>query len=485
MQSCGSLSARWLNASVAIGCVEPAGPGHGERDNRLTIKARQGEGPVKRAIRNAGWLLAGKGVGGIFSLVYLALAARSLGAEPFGVFALILSYGQAVSNLAQFQSWQTLVRYGAVHVAAGQHDKLGRVICFTALLDLGAASTGAVLGVAGVYLIGAQFGWSDSEQTLAMLFSISLLFGLRGTPTGILRLFDRFDLAAYAETVLPAMRLAGALVAWMTGASILGYLVAWSLAELVTTAAIWWASLREVSRRSTGRVSAKGPRLRGVVQENPDIWKFAWATNFTTSLSLVWKQFPVLAVGWALDSVAAGGLKIATQLAGALHKPTLALARSVYPELAKLAVTGHEEVRQVVARATVAAGLAGLLAVGIIVAFGQFALQLVGGDAYLFVYSVLIVLTIAAAFELCGVAIEPALVAFGRPGRVLMVRMIVAAIYVALLIWMVQALGLIGAAWATVCSSVMLVAGLYAAFRREVGVSSSRTAMTDTTDSVS
>jgi len=452
----------------------------------LTIRAsRQGEGPVKRAIRNAGWLLAGKGVGGIFSLVYLALAARSLGAEQFGVFALILSYGQAISNLAQFQSWQTLVRYGAVHEAAGDHDKLARVMRFTALLDLGAALAGAVLGVAGVYLVGAQFGWSDSEQTLAMLFSISLLFGLRGTPTGILRLFDRFDLAAYAETVLPAMRLAGALVAWMTGASIFGYLVAWSLAELVTTAAIWWASLREVSRRRTGRTPDKGPRLRGVAHENPDIWKFAWATNITTSLSLVWKQFPVLAVGWALDSVAAGGLKIATQLAGALHKPTLALARSVYPELAKLAVTGPEEIRRVVSRASVAAGLAGMLALAIVAALGQFALQLVGGDAYLFAYSVLVVLTLAAAFELCGVAIEPALVALGRPGQVLIVRVIVAAIYVALLIWMVQVFGLIGAAWANVCSSVMLVACLYAAFRRAVDTPPSRAVVADTTDRAS
>ncbi|MBU2606178.1 MAG: oligosaccharide flippase family protein [Alphaproteobacteria bacterium] len=442
----------------------------------------QGEGPVKRAIRNAVWLLAGKGVGGIFSLIYLALAARSLGAEQFGVFALILSYGQAISNLAQFQSWQTLVRYGAVHEASGDFDKLGRVMCFTAILDLGAALIGTILGVTGVDLVGAQFGWSNSEQALAMLFSVSLLFGLRGTPTGILRLFDRFDLAAYAETVLPAMRLAGALVAWMTGASILGYLVAWSLAELVTTAAIWWASLREVSRRTTNRVPTKGPRLRGVVHENPDIWKFAWATNITASLSLVWKQFPVLAVGWALDSVAAGGLKIATQLAGALHKPTLALARSIYPELAKLAVTGHEEIRRVVARASVAAGLAGMFAVVIVAAFGQFALQLIGGDAYLFVYFVLVILTLAATFELCGVAIEPALVALGRPGQVLMVRVIVAAIYVALLIWMVQTFGLIGAAWATVCSSVMLVACLYAAFRRAVGTPSSHTVVTDTTD---
>ncbi|KCZ87948.1 lipopolysaccharide biosynthesis protein [Hyphomonas johnsonii] len=446
----------------------------------MTIKVRQDDGPIKRAIRNAGWLLAGKGVGGVFSLVYLGLAAQSLGAERFGVFALILSYGQAVSNLAQFQSWQTLIRYGAAHEAAGDYGKLRRVIWFTVLLDIGAALVGAALGIAGVYLVGGQLGWSGEEQTLALLFCTSLLFGLRGTPTGILRLFDRFDTAAYAETVLPAMRLAGALLAWLTGASILGYLVAWSLAELATTAAIWWASLREVKRRNAGHVHTKGPRLRGVVGENPDIWKFAWATNLTTSLRLVWKQFPVLAVGWALDSVAAGGLKIATQLAGAIHKPTLALARSVYPELAKLALGAYEDVRRVVVRSSVAAGMAGILAVAIMAIFGRFALDLVGGDAYSFVYSVLVVLTIAAAVELCGVVVEPALVALGRPWQVLLVRVIVAAVYVPLLVWMIQAFGLIGAAWATVCSSLMLVACLYAVFRRAVNATASSIVADDT-----
>ncbi|MEX1252155.1 MAG: oligosaccharide flippase family protein [Hyphomonas sp.] len=430
-------------------------------------KPSQPEGPIKRAIRNAGWLLAGKGVGGVFSLIYLAIAARSLGAEQFGIFALILSYGQAVANLAQFQSWQTVVRYGAIHEAGNAHDKLRRIILFSALLDLGAAIMGALLAVSGVYLFGAQFGWSNDQQDIAVLFSLSLLFGLRGAPTGILRLFDRFDIAAYAETVLPAMRLFGAVIAWLSGASIAGYLIAWAAAELVTTIAIWWASVRELRRRHKGPVP--GGRLRGVVTENDGLWKFAWTTNLTTSLNLVWKQFPVLAVGWAVDAVAAGGFRIAAQLAGALNKPTIALARAIYPEFAKLAVTDRAGIRRAVGRACIIGGLSGLVALGIVVLLGRPALQLMGGDAYLFVYPVLIVLALAAAFELAGVAIEPALVALGRPGQVLAVRAVVAALYVMLLIWMVKICGSIGAAAATAVTSLLLVALLYAAFRRVAG----------------
>lgn len=430
----------------------------------MTRKDSQPEGPIRRAIRNAGWLLAGKGVGAIFSLVYLALAARSLGAEQFGIFALILSYGQAVANLAQFQSWQTVVRYGAIHDAGNAQDKLRRIILFSALLDLGAAVTGALLAVAGIYLFGAQFGWSKAEQDIAVLFSLSLLFGLRGAPTGILRLFDRFDIAAYAETVLPAMRLLGAIIAWLTGASIAGYLIAWAAAELVTTIAMWGASARELRRRHTP--AATSPRLRGVVAENEGLWKFAWTTNLTASLNLVWKQFPVLAVGWAVDAVAAGGFRIATQLAGALNKPTIALARAVYPEFAKLAVTGHAEIRHAVGRACLIGGLAGLVALAVVVLLGKPALQLIGGEVYLFAYPVLILLALAAAFELSGVAIEPALVAMGRPGQVLIVRTIVAAVYVLFLILMVQAHGSIGAAVATALASLLLVALLYVSFRR-------------------
>ncbi|ABI77162.1 polysaccharide biosynthesis family protein [Hyphomonas neptunium ATCC 15444] len=422
------------------------------------------EGPIKRAIRNAGWLLAGKGTGGVFSLFYLALTARSLGAEEFGIFALILSYGQAVTNLAQFQSWQTVVRYGAQHEAAERPDKLLRIIVFATLLDFGAAAAGTLLAIGGVYLIGGEFGWTEGDKNLAALFCLSLLFGVRGAPTGVLRLFDRFDIAAYAETVLPTMRLLGALAAWASGASIAGYLAAWAAAEVVTTAAMWWASLREIRRKF--REPVAGSPIRGVIGENEGLWAFAWTTNINTSLNLVWKQFPVLVVGWAVDAVAAGGFRIATQLVGALNKPTIALARAIYPEFAKLAVVDKSLIQRTVVRACLIGAAAGGVVLIIVLLAGKGVLELIAGEDHLFVFPILIILTVAAMFDLSGVAIEPALVALGRPGTVLRVRGITSILYAVALMWAVDVYGSLGAAVTTVGASILLLALMLGAFRK-------------------
>ncbi|MFN3607587.1 MAG: lipopolysaccharide biosynthesis protein [Hyphomonas sp.] len=430
----------------------------------MTDTAIKPEGPIKRAIRNAGWLLAGKGTGGVFSLFYLALTARSLGAEEFGIFALILSYGQAVTNLAQFQSWQTVVRYGAQHEAAQSPDKMMRIIVFATLLDFGAAAAGTLLAIGGVYLIGGEFGWAESDKNLAALFCLSLLIGVRGAPTGVLRLFDRFDIAAYAETVLPTMRLVGALIAWASGASIAGYLAAWAVAEVVTTLAMWWASFREIRRRFKEPVA--GSRLRGVIGENEGLWAFAWTTNINTSLNLVWKQFPVLAVGWAVDAVAAGGFRIATQLVGALNKPTIALARAIYPEFAKLAVFDKALINKTVIRACLIGAAAGIVVLVVVLLIGRNVLELIAGEDHLFVFPVLLILTIAAVFDLSGVAIEPALVALGRPGTVLRVRGGTSILYAATLVWAVDAYGSLGAAVTTVGASILLLVLLYSAFRK-------------------
>ena len=52
---------------------------------------------IKRIIANTGWLLGGKGFGGILSLFYLAILTRTLGVAGFGQFALITGTAQAIA----------------------------------------------------------------------------------------------------------------------------------------------------------------------------------------------------------------------------------------------------------------------------------------------------------------------------------------------------------------------------------------------------
>ena len=48
---------------------------------------------MHRLLRNIGWLLTGRGLNAVLSIIYLALATRTLGLDHFGYFAIILALG--------------------------------------------------------------------------------------------------------------------------------------------------------------------------------------------------------------------------------------------------------------------------------------------------------------------------------------------------------------------------------------------------------
>lgn len=415
-------------------------------------------GPVRRTIRNAGWLLAGKGVGGVFSLIYMGLVARSLGVEQFGIFALILSYVQAISALAKFESWKTVIRYGAEHLEKSRFAPLRRILNFSTFLDLGSATVGAIVGVIGVYIAGPLLGWSADEETIAAYACILLLFNIRGTPLGILRLYDRFDIAAYAEAVIPSIRLIGALLAWIIFPSVFTYLLVWVAAEVFTAVVIWWAALRELRKKSPDVLALSLWNLEGVRKENVGLWPFAWTSNIDFSLKQVWLHLPVLIVGWAVDAVAAGGFRIAANLVNGLSKPSAALALAVFPELAKLNVTEPHRIRTVVRKTTLVSAAVGLAALTLMIIFGRLALWVLGGEDFTFAYPILIMLAVAATIDLVGLTLESAIVAMGFPGAMLTIRAIVGAAYTALLFSMVPLFGIYGGGGSAIAAAVILLA---------------------------
>ncbi len=417
----------------------------------------------RRALENAAWLFGGKGAGALLSLIYLAIVAQTLGVVVFGVFAMILAFGQAIGIVVGFQSWQTVIRYGACHLAEGNVGALRSVFGFTTTLDLCAGAFASGLASLGALAVGSTLGWSDQEAQLAAWFGLSLLFGQRGTPTGILRLFARFDLSAWSEFTLPATRLLGTCVAWAADGSLAGFLIAWGVAELVTTVVMWAMAASQL--RAQG-VAAGLPRIQRITDENPGILRFAVLTNLTSSIGLIWQQVPILAVGWIAGPAGAGGYRIAMQLGTALTKPVTSLARALYPEMAKLTATrGASAVRLVLIRAALLTTASGLLAILLVAVAGEALLSLIGGPGYVFAYPIVLVLTIASAVNLSGFGLEPALVAFGRPDKALVARGLASIGYLVFLGVLLSMMGPIGAAWATLAANACSVLLLHISFR--------------------
>lgn len=415
--------------------------------------ARRSGAVFARMGQNALWLLGGRGFQAIASLIYLGLAARTLGLSGFGDFSIVLAYGQAIANLAQFQSWQTVIRYGAVHIDGGDRGRLGRLLGLTTLLDIGGALAGAALAAAGVLVAGDWLDWSGDEQQRAALFGVLLLLSIGATPTGMLRLVDRFDLITWCQAVGPLVRLIGSAAAWLMDGDIGWFLASWAAAALLQHAATWIAAL------SRSRLPLKIGRRRfsRAARENAGIWRFMFFTNAAGTIGLLTEQVATLAVGGVAGASAAGGYRIAAKIARALARPVQIAGRILYPELARLhASRDHEALDHVVRRTTLVSFGLSLAVVLIAIVAGPLLIRLLAGTGYGFAHGLLVILATGVALELSGFALEPQLTAHGRAGDVLVIR-IVGALTFGLLLWLlIGPMGAAAAAIATAAASLVM-----------------------------
>lgn len=406
-----------------------------------------------RLARNTVWIFTSRGFNSVVSVAYLAIAARALGPEKFGAFALILTYAQLLANLVQFQAWKGIVRYGALHMAAQRSDRLERLLGFAATLDFGSAVVGAVISVAGVPLIAPLFGWSAQDQLTVAIFAAVLLLTTGSTPSGILRLFDRFDLSAYAEAIGPLTRLAGAVIVWVMGGGVVGFLVVWVAAAAAQGIAKWFAAVVISGARLTFGRNA----FQTAAAENDRIWRFMLQTNASNSVSLFWLQLGTLSVGAYAGAAEAGAFRLARRLAEGVARPIQPIALAVYPELARLvADDDHAQLRKVVTRITI---ISCALALGLVLVTGfagELILRIIAGKEFEFAYTFLFLLSIATAIDLAGFAFEPVQNAHGRSWMILRSKLIAAGVYGLLLLVLLPRIGAQGAAIAAIICALLI-----------------------------
>lgn len=404
---------------------------------------------MRRVLRNMGWLLGARGVNAALSLAYLALATRCLGLSEFGQFAIIVGLGQAITGLATFQTWQFMVRLGA------RDGRADDAIGFALALDGISVVVGTVLAGLTVTLTANWLAIPATLLPTSFAFCVISLLSIRSTPTGILRLHDRYGLATVAESVTPIIRAIGAGVAALVMPTITGFLAAWAAAEIASAASYWIFAIRE----ERPKLSVIG--LRGLTLDGGSPWPFVWATNLSGSLAVASRQILLLVVGALGGAALAGGFRVAAQLGFALLKLAQAVSRAVYPEL----VRDGQSAPGLASRMTAVSGIAGLVAVVLAAFFGKWALDLVAGPAFVFSHWAMVILAAGAAVELAGASPEALLVAQGRAGIALLLRAVPTAIALAFLPLAIDQGGLAGAAVCVLISSILAFAGFLRATR--------------------
>lgn len=398
---------------------------------------------IRRALTNTGWLMGARSINGVLSLVYLALATRALGLDGFGQFVLIFTFAQLIVGFTSFQTWQAVIRWGQV-----EHLRT-RAVGFALGLDLVTIVAGSLLAATVLAFAGDWLPIAPEYRGMTFAFTVGYLLAIRSTPTGILRLHDRYAKAALADSTLSIVRVIGALAASMFAPSIPVFLLIWAAAE-VMAAALYWLLAAQAQSIVLSEIS-----LIRLPRAERGAWSFVAGTSLTAMVSVASRQLIVLIVGALGGAALAGIYRVAAQIGEGVLKLAQALLRATYPEL----VRDPAMAAQIVQRMTRLAMVTGFAAVVLALLAGEWLIVAIAGAAFMPAYWPLVLLAGAAALELAGASLEALIVARGQAVTILLLRLVPTATAIGALPWLIDVHGVTGAAMAVLGASFAAVCG--------------------------
>lgn len=403
------------------------------------IKKILSDNLMSNLMKNASILLSGNFITQILGLITLILTTRLLGTELFGIFIIIQTYVLIVDNLLNFQSWQALIKYGVEALEKKQIDKFKGYIKFGTILDIVTAFLATILAIIGIQFIGPLLDLSNSQIMITSLYSLTILFKLSGTPTAILRIYDKFKLIAFQQVTSSFIKLTGIIIATILGANLWGVSIVWILTTIIENLLLlifghyilyknnmkkWWHS----------KINKAG-----------DIFRFTWWSNLTTVFDLPVKQFDMVIVSSVISFEAVAIYKIFKQVSSIIGKVAEPIFQAIYPQLVEL--TSNNELNKAF-RFSIKSGLfiSGILLpiIIIVIITSPVWLDLIFGKAYAEDWKILGVYLLLRIISTVFISIHPLFIAMGYVRKNIVILIFTNILYITAILLLGYKYGLMG-----------------------------------------
>jgi len=401
----------------------------------------------RRLFVNAGILLGANGIAAVLGFVVAILTARTLGPEKYGILALVLVYERTIGKLVTFNVWQAIIKYGSDALQVDDSQALRQLIKFGFSLDVSSAVIGTLLAIVLSGPVIGLLGWDQTVRPLLVLYSILILFSLSGTPIGILRLFNRFDLLSYTAVLGMLVRLVGVVWCLLTGQGLFSFVLVYFITGIVGQLYQVFASLWVLRKQDFGNIIREP--LFGIRSRFPGIWDYVWTTNLTMTVRMLSREADSLFIAGLTTPAALGLFNVAKQFSQVLPKFSDPLSQSIYPELARSWAKGDtKQFVSQIKRTTLFAIVFAFSGWFAFVLFGRWVISLTVGPEFQDAYLVTVFYMLALVVFLCSFTLTPSLLAIGLARKSFFANLVATFLYFALLFPFVRAFGIVGASLA-------------------------------------
>ena len=420
--------------------------------------------PMRRVLANFWILIRGRGAAAIMALGATALMARSLGPAEFGMVVLIHTYAMLIRALLDFGSVDAIVRFGVPAHDAGDSHALGRLIKVCRRIDKQASITAALLALAVAPFAGPSIGMDNNHVMLLMAYSVVLITTGTGTASGILRLYDRFDILGRQMTISPTIRFMGVVIAWWLSAPIQVFVAIWASGYAAENFYLMWHAKHKYNthiKEALAGVSVKDAKL----SDCDGLRHFLWVTYWQSNLDILPKHITTVLVGYLLGPAEAGLLRLARELSSMLSKPAILIRQVIFVDLTRNWNQGNQAFDVIAYRTALLGGLLGMLFVVTSYFFGEHLLGTLLGQQFVAAKSILTFMLLAATLDLVASPLRSAIYAMGYAAKAMRLYVVSTSIYLILFVVLTAKMGLIGAGLAASAAAAVPLIGMLVLIR--------------------
>lgn len=400
-----------------------------------------------RVVRNSGWLFGAYLLAFGLAFVQSVLLARSLGPAEFGLLAVVIFLVTFVQLLVGSRVWEAATTFVVRYRAHGDAARATATVKLCYLVDGIGAAVGALLLFALAGPASRIFG----DGTIAgpiRLYSLSMLLTIpMATASALLRVAGRYRWLAAQTVGENLVRLiAVAVVLAMFQPELEPVVAAYLVAVAASAASLLWLASRAGSE--LGLTPWRAAPLRVLAEDVGVILRFLLYSNLSGTARVLTGRVDVLIVGWLTDPTSVGFYRLARSVSDPLAALATPVSQVVFPEISKLAGERDAEgIRRLTRRVRQLAAVVVLPACVLTTLAAGWAIPSVFGESF----APAVPLVRIMVWQLVWIPyiwVSALLLSLGRARTVAAMSALDAAIYVALLLVLVPAFGVTGAAWA-------------------------------------
>lgn len=368
----------------------------------------------------------------VLGLAGTIVAARLLGAEDFGRFALVIATVTFVQLVLDATGEEALVKYGHRYLATGEPGRLRRLIGVVGRLKGATAALSSLVLVGLAAASGALFGDAGLTESLLVAALIPPLQSTEGTAGALLLVWGRHDARAAFLLLSAALRLTAIAAAGSGGVTI-------TVAAVVVAQAAGTAAIAAAGWRSMHAVRAATSVPIGV--ERRPVLTFIGQSAAGSALASVRLWLPLVVLGLAANPLQVGYLRVAQgsqQGFSALSAPVRLIMLTEHTRDWE-----HGRADLVIAslrRYTIGATLAASVTAPPLILFMPWLIELAFSTEFTDATDAARLMVVAAALQLITAWSKSVPISIGRPG-------LRTALYGAETLVLVPLVAFMGAAW--------------------------------------